>query len=137
MRKSTTSVFVIDDDESIQRALSRLLSVAGFDVMTFSSVDQFLSSQKWPDAACVIADVRMPGIDSMQLPGLLATKGLHYPVILLTAQDTLENRAAANRAGVAAFFRKPVDDQALVDSIVWAMRDTNHHAGLNHINKGG
>ena len=132
-----TTVFVIDDDESVQRALSRLLRVANFHVVTFSSVDQFINSQEWPASACVIADVCMPGIDSMQLPGLLAAKGLHYPVILLTAQDTHENRAAANCAGVAAFFRKPVDDQALMDSIVWAMRDTSHHAGSNHLKKGG
>lgn len=137
MQTAQTTVFVIDDDSSVQRALARMLTVANFRAITFSSVDQFLDSADWPSMACVIADIRMPGTESMLLPQLLAARGLHYPVILLTAQDTKDNRAAANQAGVAAFFRKPVDDQALIDSIVWAMRGTNNHVVVNHFDNGG
>jgi two-component system response regulator FixJ len=137
VREREITVFVIDDDKSVQRALARLLGVADFHVVTFSSVNQFLSLQEWPATACVIADIRMPGIDSMLLPELLAAKGLRYPVILLTAQDTLENRSAASQAGAAAFFRKPVDDQALMDSIIWAMRETHDHLSSNRLDKGG
>lgn len=137
MQTTQTSVFVIDDDESVQRALARLLTMVDFHVSTFSSVDQFMDSQEWPPTACVIADIRIPGTDCMLLPQLLAAKGRHYPVILLTAQDTLENRATADRAGMAAFFRKPVDDQALVDSIVWAMRGTKSKQASSHLDNGG
>jgi FixJ family two-component response regulator len=137
MQVSRMMVFVIDDDDSVQRALARLLHTADYNVITFASVDDFLASDKWPDAACVIADIRMPGIESRLLPDLLAEKGRHYPVIFLTAQDTRENRAAANKAGAAAFFRKPVDDQALIDSIVWAMRKTIKHSDINNLGIGG
>ena len=135
--QNRVTVFVIDDDNSVQRALARLLQTADYNVMTFASVDQFLASDKWPADACVIADIRMPGIESRLLPNLLAERGLNYPVIFLTAQDTQENRTAANKAGVAAFFRKPVDDQALIDSIVWAMRKTNNQSDKNRLQKGG
>ncbi len=136
MHTSQVMVFIIDDDDSVQRALARLLHTADYNVMTFASVDQFIASGEWPDDACVIADIRMPGIESSLLPDLLTEKGLHYPVIFLTAQDTRENRAAANKAGAAAFFRKPVDDQALIDSIVWAMRETGNQTGTNHLHNG-
>ena len=135
--QNRVTVFVIDDDNSVQRALARLLQTADYNIMTFASVDQFLASDKWPADACVIADIRMPGIESKLLPKLLAERGLHYPVIFLTAQDTAENRAAANKAGVAAFFRKPVDDQALIDSIEWAMRETSNHSNKNRLHNGG
>lgn len=131
------TVLIIDDDESVLSALARLLDIAGFDVLIFTSVDALMQHVDWPEKACVIADIRMPGMQSLLLPQALAEKGIHYPVIFLTAQDTEENRAAANKAGGAAFFRKPVDDQALIDSIVWAMRKTSNHADKNRLHNGG
>ena len=73
--------------------------------------------------SCVIADVQMPGGNGLQLPQHLRQNGLSLPVILLTAQDTAEMRTLAKREGISAFFRKPVDDQALIDAIEWAVNE--------------
>ena len=71
------------------------------------------------DDACIISDVRMPGVSGLELPRLLAQAGRHLPVILVTAHDTVETRNRAQEVGAAAYFRKPVDDQALLDAIAW------------------
>jgi len=131
------TLFVIDDDASVQRALARLLNSADYNVITFSSVDTFLELKEWPSLGCVIADIRMPGIESLSLPKLLADKDLRYPVIYLTAQDTEENRDSASHAGAEAFFRKPVDDQALIDAINWAMCESGNELSNNQVQNQG
>ena len=73
--------------------------------------------------ACIICDVQMPGISGLELPGLLARAGRDMPIIFVTAHDTEESRAIAQRAHAAAYVRKPVDDQALLDAIDRAMND--------------
>ncbi len=115
------TVYIIDDDESVRRALSRLLSSAGLDAVGFASMEAFAEADLGGPDACVIADVRMPGGSGLDLPELMRRKGRELPVIILTAQDTEPTRAAAKRAGAAAFFRKPVDDQALLDVIYWVL----------------
>ena len=81
MQASQLTVFVVDDDDSVQRALSRLLCSADYNVITFSSVDQFMALDEWPPVACVLADVQMPGLNALLLPELLAEKDLNYPII--------------------------------------------------------
>lgn len=75
--------------------------------------------------ACVISDVQFPGKSGLDLPVLLARAGRHLPVIFVTAHDTQEIRDTAQKHGAAAYFRKPVDDQALLDSITWALSRPN------------
>ena len=114
-------VYIIDDDESVSRALNRLLRSAGFDTRTFATVKAFTDSEFESADGCVLADVRMPGGSGLDLPERLHRLGRELPVIFLTAQDTETTRAAARRAGAAGFFHKPVDDQALIDAIEWAL----------------
>ncbi len=71
--------------------------------------------------ACVVSDVQFPGRSGLELPALLGRAGHHVPVIFVTAHDTPETRELAQRFGAAAYFRKPVDDQALLDAIAWAV----------------
>lgn len=71
--------------------------------------------------ACVIADIQMHGSSGLELQQRLQQRGSSIPVILLTAQDTPEIRAKAKSGGFSGFFRKPVDDQALIDSIEWSL----------------
>ena len=115
------TVYIIDDDESVRRALSRLLRSAGLDSLGFGSVAEFGEADVAQRDGCIIADVRMPGGSGLDLPDLLRRIGRELPVIILTAQDTEPTRAAAKRAGAAGFFRKPVDDQALLDAIHWVL----------------
>lgn len=93
----------------------------GYAPVTFSSVDEFLAVPTMAHSACVIADVTMRGGTGVELAQALQQRGDRLPVILVTAHDTEEVRAAAQRCGASAYFRKPVDDQALVDSIEWAL----------------
>ena len=73
------------------------------------------------DHACVISDIQMPGTSGLDLPTLLARAGHRMPVIFVTGHDTPESRNRAQSVGGAAYFRKPVDDQALLDAIAWAI----------------
>ena len=119
-------MYIIDDDLSVRRAMARLMRSAGLTQATFSSVEEFVSADVTDDNACIIADVRMPGSSGLDLPELLARVGRHLPVIFVTAQDTELTRQRARSAGAVGYFRKPVDDQALIDSIHWALGDTRN-----------
>ena len=118
-----TTVYLVDDDDSVRIALERLLRSANMNVRSFLNVQELLNAEKPDQQSCVVADICMPGISGMDLPKLLAATGCHYPVIFLSAQDTEQNRIAAKREGGAGFFRKPVDAQALLDAINWAVRE--------------
>jgi FixJ family two-component response regulator len=112
-------VYLIDDDASVRRSLGRVLNSAGLKWEAFASADEFLAA---PHAArgCVVADMTMPGTSGLDLLRHVQAAHSPIPVILLTAHDTDEIRLAAREAGAAAFFRKPVDSQALLDAIAWA-----------------
>jgi len=115
-------VYLIDDDESVRRALQRLLRSAGFEVKAYSSAEEFLESGNLGEkGACLILDVRMPGMTGFDLQEKLASKGIRIPVITISAFDDAETRERARKLGATAFFRKPVDGQALIDAIHWAM----------------
>ena len=114
-------VYIIDDDESVLTALELLMLAAGFDALTFSSAAAFLERVTPSRFDCVILDLSMPGMDGFDLLKALSDKGVTVPVIVLTALDEAENRERARQMGVDAFFRKPVDDQALIDMIRWLL----------------
>jgi len=115
------TVFVIDDDRAVRHALERLLRSAGFKARTFASADAFLKAGCPAENACVVADVRMQGMSGLALQRELRKAGSPLPIIFVTAQDTEETRTEAVRAGAVALFVKPVDDQALLDAIHWAL----------------
>lgn len=121
MNKSQRVVYVIDDDAAVRRALARLLRSANFQAETFSSPDEFLSKPREEKDACVIADIRMPGSTGFDLQKRIAAHGLRLPIIVLSASDDVQTREHARELGAVAFFRKPVDDQALLDAIWWAI----------------
>ena len=121
MPRPVITICIVDDDDSVRRSLSRLLRSAGYDVRAFSTIGELLASEQLHRASCVIADVRMPGGSGLELPDKLRARGVSIPVLIVTAHDTEEMRTEARRAGVSAYFRKPVDDQALIDAIEWAV----------------
>ena len=120
-------VYLIDDDESVRKALQRLLRSAGLDVKAFSSAEEFLQSGNLAEkGACIILDIRMPGLTGFDLQEKLASKGIRIPVITVSAFDDAATRERARKLGATAFFRKPVDGEALIDAIHWAMGITKH-----------
>ena len=115
------TIYIVDDDESIRNALEMLLLSAGMKVHTFASATDFLSSNPGEINSCLITDIRMKGISGLELKQKLNDEGNRIPVIFLTAFDTKESRKQAQRGGAVGYFRKPVDDQSLLDSIQWAL----------------
>ena len=119
--KIKSIVYIVDDDESVRRAMKRLISSAGLEARIFVSGRDFLESNYTDQNACLIADVKMHGMTGLELQQELISRGSTLPVIFLTAFDAAETRDQAKKAGAAGYFRKPVDDQALLDSIHWAL----------------
>ncbi len=114
-------VYLVDDDRSVRTALERLMNSAGVRVRTFASSVEFLDSGCVRDGDCVVADVKMHGATGLDLQRQLRAAGCRAAFIFVTAHDTEEVREEARRAGAFAYFRKPVDDQALLDAIEWAI----------------
>ncbi len=114
-------ISVVDDDESVRRALQRLLRAAGFEVQAFSSAKEFLESGNLGGGACIVLDIQMHGLSGFDLQEELTSRGIRTPVIAVSASDDEETRQRARALGAAVFFRKPVDGHALLDAIWWVI----------------
>lgn len=117
-------IYIVDDEEAVLKAMKQLILSMGMDVETFTSGQEFLDSDFREQNACLIVDIKMPIMSGMELQQKLSAKGSTLPVIFITAFDTDKIRAKAKEAGAAGYFRKPVDDQALLDSIQWALSNS-------------
>jgi FixJ family two-component response regulator len=114
-------IYVVDDDASVRQALKMLLISANMEVRTFEQAKDLLKCEFREEKVCLIADIKMKGLGGIELQQELAKRGIKIPTIFLTAVDSNEIRQQAKQAGAAGFFRKPVDDQALLDTIQWAL----------------
>ena len=115
-------VAVVDDDESVCRAIKRLLHSAGMKAETFTSGDDLLSMLLAIPSyrpACVILDIQMPGINGLEVQRQLAPMGL--PIIMITAHDELSVRQAALASGAAAYLRKPFNAAVLIKAVEMAI----------------
>jgi len=120
-----TIVYIIDDDESMLRAMKRLLCSAGLEAQTFASGADFINSKFRDQNACIVADIMMPGMSGIELQQKLVERGFKLPVIFITGFDTAKTRRQAMKSGASGYFLKPFDDQALLDAIQWAL--THRH----------
>lgn len=119
--ESKILIYVVGDDASARQALEMLLISANMEVQAFERADDLLKCMRREDRACLIADIKMKGLDGLELQQKLAESAIKIPVIFLTALDSNETRQQAKQAGAVGYFRKPVDDQALLDTIQWAL----------------
>ena len=122
-------VYVIDDDDSVRRAFQLLLQSAGFDVQGFPSAKEFLDSVSPSDNGVIILDMRMPGITGLDLLKKLARRKTRCQIIAISAFEDAQTQESARALGAGAFFTKPVDGQALIDTIQWAMGDVKNKSG--------
>jgi len=111
------TVYVVDDDESIRRALGRLLRSAGYDALTFESAEEFLDSASGLGEGCLVLDIRLPGMTGLDLQERLAAGGKKDAVIFMTAHDNPQWQERAKKAGAVAYLRKPFAEQSLLDAI--------------------
>jgi len=114
-------VYLIEDDESVRKALQRLFRSASIEVRAFASAGEFLQLDEISQGACIVVDIQMPGLTGFDLQEGLLSKNIRVPTIVISAMDDAKIRERARKLGATAFFRKPVDGQALVDAIYWAV----------------
>ena len=120
---NSTLVVIVDDDESVQLALRDLIESDGLPAICFGSAEQFLDSEARNNAACMITDIRMPGMSGLELQAKLKAERCRIPIIFITAHGDAETRIHAMREGAVEFLSKPFDDAVLLEIV---------HAALEH-----
>ena len=116
-------IAIMDDEEAIRKALTRLLRSAGLDVETFPSGAEFFESLKTHRPDCVVLDLHMPRINGFTVQARLAEAGRRLPMVVITGHDSPESHERALAGGASVYLRKPVDDQTLLDAIKTAIAE--------------
>ena len=120
MTDATFTIFLVDDDASVLKALSRLLRTRGYEVRPFASPQAFLDGHDPALPGCAVFDVSMPGLDGLSLQDIFKAGGNERPVIFLTGKGDIPKSVRAIKAGAIDFLTKPVSDKDLLDAIARA-----------------
>lgn len=129
-------IHVVDDDPAIRDSLAFLLDVNGFQSKTYESANAFLANVAIDAPACVVSDIRMPGMNGIELVRELKTKGAACPVVLITGHGDVALAVEAMKAGAVDFIEKPFDDQALLGAIRVALDAHSAKQGDSAAKKG-
>jgi two-component system, LuxR family, response regulator FixJ len=121
-------VYVIDDDEAMRDSLDFLLGSANFDVTLFESANRFLETLSSTDFGCVVSDIRMPGIDGIELLKRLKASRSAFPVLIMTGHGDVPLAVEAMKLGASDFLEKPFEDDRLVGMIDAALRQAESGA---------
>lgn len=113
----TQLISIVDDDESVREGTTSLLRSAGFSAKSFSSAQNFLDAPCFQKTACLILDVRMPGLSGPQLQRRLASENRQIPIIFITAHEDRAIRSEAMKAGAVDFLAKPFSEEALLRAV--------------------
>jgi FixJ family two-component response regulator len=116
-QRKTKLVAIVDDDDSMRGALHGLLKAVGLPAIAFASAEEFLNSGQQHQTACLIADIRMPGMSGLELQARLNSDRCRIPTIFITAHGDAKMRLQALREGAVEFLSKPFDDEALLESV--------------------
>jgi FixJ family two-component response regulator len=122
IRHNSGLVAIDDDDESLQSALQDLIESDGLSTLCFGSAEQFLDSDARHKAACLIADIRMPGMSGLELQAKLKTERCLIPIIFITAHGDAKTRILAMRDGAVEFLTKPFDGAVLPEIVHASLR---------------
>ena len=115
--QSSRLIAVVDDDESLKNALQDLIESDGLSALCFGSAEQFLNSEARHHAACLIADIRMPGMSGLELQAKLKAERSRIPIIFITALGNTEMRTHSLGEGAVEFLTKPFDDAVLLEIV--------------------
>jgi two-component system response regulator FixJ len=115
------TVFVVDDDEAVRDSLSLLLETAGHRVEAFESGVKLLGALRAERRGCIIADVRMPGMDGLELQRELLERGFRLPIIIMTGHGDVPIAVRAMKAGALDFVEKPFSEDAILDTVRLAL----------------
>jgi len=117
MSETEPMVFIVDDDLSVRRSTERLLRSAGLQVQAFASAREFLNHRQPEGPACLVLDVRMPGLSGMDLQRELTQAGIHIPIIFITGHGDIPMSVRAIKAGAVEFLTKPFRSRSLLDAV--------------------
>jgi FixJ family two-component response regulator len=123
-------IFVVDDDPSVRKSLQRLLSVSEFQVETFGSAREFLQSDHNVTPSCLILDVRLPGLDGLELQKVLAAQGAAPPIVFITGHGDIPMSVQAMKAGAIDFLSKPFSEEALLSAVEQAIDKSRREGAL-------
>lgn len=129
MPRESAIIQVIDDDSSVQKGLSRLIASAGYCVETYSSGEDYLARGKFDKHGCLLVDMKMPGMDGMELLEILRKRGCFLPVIFLTGHGDIPMSVNAMKRGAFHFLTKPVDESDLLATLSQALAVDSHDRG--------
>ena len=121
-------ISIIDDDQAVREALQRMLRSYGFTTAVFASAEQFLASGRPCEEACLILDVRMPGMTGLGLYRHLVSEGCRIPIILITGSPTTGERERAMSIGVVSYLAKPLDEHLLLATLRAALEHRSQAA---------
>ena len=119
-------VFIVDDDDSVRKALTRLINSVGLNVETFASADDFLKRESHHGPACLVLDIRMPGLSGLDLQDELVAAGRTLPIIFISGHGNIPLSVRAMKAGAVDFIEKPFEDQSLLDAINQSLKKDRH-----------
>lgn len=122
-------IYLVDDDDSVRRSVSFMLRTSGYLVHAFESGIEFLRAAGKLEPGCILLDIRMPGMDGLEVQQEITARGLTYPVIIMTGHGDVELAVAAMKAGAVDFIEKPFEKAVLVAAIEESrnrLKDTNH-----------
>lgn len=114
---SDSIVYVIDDDPSVREAINSLIRSVGLQSKVFASAHEFMSCERPDTPACLVLDVRMPGLSGLDLQSELAEAGIRIPIVFITGHGDIPMSVRAMKAGAVEFLTKPFRDQDLLDAI--------------------
>jgi FixJ family two-component response regulator len=116
-QRKLSFIAIVDDDDAVRTALRGLMKAVGLQARSFASAEEFLESGQQHHTACLITDIRMPGMSGLELQAKLNRDRYHIPTIFITGHGDERTRMQALRAGALEFLTKPFDDQILLDSV--------------------
>ena len=122
-KQSSKLIAIVDDDKSVQSALQDLVESEGLSTLCFGSAEQFLDSGAQRNAACLIADIRMPGMSGLELRAKLKADRCRIPIIFITAHGDAKMQTQALREGALKFLAKPFDNTVLLEAVHAAIED--------------
>lgn len=120
----TAKVFIIDDDSAVRESLTLLLEQGHITVETFANAEDFLTAERWEPCSCAIVDIRMLGMNGMQLQSELTRRGCRMPLVFLTGYGDIAQSVQAIKAGAVDFLTKPVTAKELLRSVQEALQES-------------
>jgi len=123
-------VYVVDDDEAVRRSVGFMLKTSGYAVHSFANGADLLKQAKTLEPGCLLLDIRMPGMDGLQVQDALNERGIRFPVIIMTGHGDVPLSVRAMKAGAIDFIEKPFPKEALIDAVETAYSILNQSGSV-------